>query len=165
MLTLTEKELFRLVLEDNIEEFKQKFESSKSFDKFCVNSDGVPLLGYAVQSNSPKTLSFLCRDEELKSFKGSKDTPAVHFVVDHMNPEVIEILKDNGFDFNALDRFGKNVLHVAARVCEHEDFVTLIQLGADIRQKSKRGETPKDTLKRWGNNKVRIRENTEELNY
>lgn len=165
MISLAERELFKLVLTDNIDEFKEKFGSNSTVNKFCVNNDGLSLLDYAVQCESVNALEFLCQDPDLRAFKGQKGTPAVHYVVDHMNEDVIEVLKRHDFDFNELDRFGKNVLHAAARVCEHEDFVKLIRLGADIKQRSSRGETPKDTLTRWGNTKVKLRESSEELNH
>lgn len=165
MLTHTEKKLFYLIVSDDLEEFKLRFSSMESFNKLCVNEDGLPLTAFAVQSASPRVLDFLCQDSDLKKFKGPKETPLVHYIVDHMNETVIDVLVKNNFDFNETDRFGKNVLHVAAKVCEHNEFVKLIRLGADINKKSNRGETPKDTLARWGNKNVRIRESDKELNY
>jgi ankyrin repeat protein len=165
MLTHTERKLFSLILSDNINEFKENYQKVESLDKFCVNEDGLPLLAFAVQSAAPKVLDFLCDDSDLKGFNGPKGIPFSHYVVDHMDDEIVNLLQKHRFSFNEVDRFGKNVLHVAARVCEHDDFIKFIRLGADINLRSNRGETPKDTLKRWGNNKVKIRENIDELNH
>ena len=117
-------------------------------DVNSVDADGQPLIEVAARSGR----AFLIRDllKRGVSFEGSealKDEQGHEFYLSHLaaeagEPELIEILAENGTNMNATNRLGENPIHIAVGSGSFDVLGPLFKQGVSLDRADDSGSSP-----------------------
>jgi len=153
-MTNSEKKLFRLIQNDDLEKFKESFLNNSYINKDVLNSEGISLIGESVKRGSIKIAGFIISEEEglIDSIDSKGNKPLAYAGIIEPNEEMINLFKKHNFNFSSELGPKGNILHIISPRGNRNLARKVISFTHDnLMKKNNYGEMPKDIARRWGN--------------
>lgn len=152
-LTHSEKLLFKLIQNDQVNKFIEIYDSSEFIRKDAVNSERTSYLGESVKRSALKIAEFLLKEPDIINKLDGNKNKALSYIrmfgsLDH---ELIKLFHDYGLDFSKSVGPKGNMLHIIAPRGDINLFDDIISYGGDPHFVNDVGMIQLDVAKRWGN--------------